>query len=138
MSDPTIGHATLSGKDAEDFIRLLGKKNSKSEDDIPRGVQVLRLQEAYRQSLETHSFALGDLVQVKPALYGNFNYPKPGQPALIIKTYDPPLMSAGTDSGDADFGRKFDVSLRVCLGDERIAEFPYSSELLEPYRGEDQ
>ncbi len=134
MSDPTI--ATLSGKDAEDFLRLFSKKNSKSDDEIPRDVQVLRLQEAYRQFQETHSFVVGDLVQVKPGLYGNFNYPKPGQPALIIKLYNPPLMSAKTDSSDADFGRKFDVSLRVCLSDERIAEFPYSSELLEPYRDE--
>jgi len=136
MDDTILGKATFSGRDAEKFLELIsGSEKKRDEDGLPHDVQVLRLQEAYRQLQETHEFEPGDIVQVKPSLYGNFNYPKPGQPALIIKIYNPPLRGADTDSGNADFGRDFDVSVRVCLDDNRIAEFPYSSELLEPYQG---
>jgi hypothetical protein len=135
MDDTILSKTTLSGRDAEKFFELLsGGEKKRDEDGLPRDVQVLRLQEAYRQFQETHEFEPGDIVQVKPSLYGNFYYPKPGQPALVIKKHNPPLMSTEADSGDPAFGREFDVSVRVCVED-RIVEFPYSSELLEPYQG---
>ncbi len=128
--------------DPHEALRLLKRLEGDDGDDddkgpdgpsLPKDVQILRLQEAFRQLRERHMFEPGDIVRAKPGLYGALKFPLRGQPAVITKLHTPPLIDAKTEHTSPDFGRKFDVAIRMFVDDNRILEFPYDSELLEPY-----
>lgn len=82
-----------------------------------------------------HDFKPGDIVRLKPGLQGYKSAPGYGQPGIVMRAVDPPIVSQEKDDGRPSFGVSLDIVLGILMHGDFL-EFYYDSRRFEPFLNE--
>lgn len=124
MSTSEGGPADL--RRALEALESLRKSLPARERDRPVGELVRNLRSAFELFTEPVDFRPGDLVCWKQGLR-NKNYPKDGEPAIVIEKLAVPVYDPGTEAGLPYFREPLDLALGVVDQDGDFLIFHYDS-----------
>ena len=104
-------------------------------DGSPFSIQARRLIDHHADLVKNYDLVTGMLVQIKPGLEGHLKIPGPGQPCIVTRVFDKPLLDSRAENGNPDFGREFHITAMTLI-DGRAVEFAYDKRFFQPYTGE--
>lgn len=132
--------ALLKGKDDKEklaiikrFSESIGKEEDDKDEDADEEVATpKKLRELYESYNKQRQFKPGDLVQWKRGLKDR-KFPRLGEPAIVLKVLDTPIIDPDSEAGSPYFRQEYDVVLGILAPGERFLEFHNSSKRFETF-----
>lgn len=121
----------------EEMIDEIFNKNLADKHDESQEVEATPddLRALYEMMNVKHAFHPGDIVRLKKGLQGYKTVPDYGQPCVVMKVLDAPIISTEKEDGRPSFGVQLDIVLGILMHGDFL-EFYYDSRRFEPFLNE--
>jgi len=127
----------ITGDKAKLLLQMMAAEAAAEggNDFLPPAMTARRLLDHYADLSVVHKFEPGMLIQRKEELNQNTRLPGKGQPGIVTKVYNPPLLAQNAETGSCNFGTTHDIRVMVLHEDGFPVEFAFDSRFFEPYTG---